>query len=117
MRATSSSKDLNGQNPTIIAYGEESAARGARAGTSLTLSGNVVVNDMTARAPRLIWNTGGKVAASNNTLYRIAPTQLGIANVGFAFTVIRPPLTDPPGAASSRLAPILASTSARLRRT
>ncbi|MDQ2805058.1 MAG: right-handed parallel beta-helix repeat-containing protein [Pseudomonadota bacterium] len=96
----------NGQNPTIIAYGEESSVFGARAGTSVTFTGNTVVNDMTAHAPRLFWNTGGKIGASNNTLYGITPAQLGMANFGFAFTAARPELdTNPHVTASSRSAP------------
>ncbi len=54
----------NSQNPNIIAYGEE----GMHYGASLTVSGNVIVNDL-GHGPAL-WNASGIVAAfADNAVY------------------------------------------------
>lgn len=54
----------NSQNPNIIAYGEE----GNWHGTSLSVTGNTIVNDM-GRGPAL-WNATGTTAAfANNSVY------------------------------------------------
>ena len=72
----------NGQNPTIIAYGEEGGAytpNGApHAGTSVVMTGNTIVNDMTAHWPKLLWNGGsGAVTGSGNQLWSLNSGQIG----------------------------------------
>jgi len=61
----------NSQNPNIIAYGEE----GMRYGTSLTVSGNIFVNDL-GRGPAL-WNASGNVATfADNAVYGFGTASL-----------------------------------------
>jgi len=83
----------NSQNPAIIAYGEEG---GVYANSSLTVSGNTIVNDLTANTPTGIWNASGTaMTVANNQVYGLTAAQLtsGSATVsGTTFLTSRPVL-------------------------
>ena len=83
----------NSQNPSIIAYGEEG---GLHAGSSLTVSNNTIVNDMTAHPPVGVWNpNNASVTLSGNKVFGLTTATLtsGPATVsGTAFLASRPGL-------------------------
>ena len=63
----------NTQNPYILSYGDEGLLR---AGRTVTVSGNTVVNHLTARAPGGILNPNGvAMTVTNNTLYGLSVAQ------------------------------------------
>jgi len=111
----------NGQNPTIIAYGEEGGANtlsGApHTGTSISFTGNTVVNDLTAHAPNLFWDASGTtISASGNTVYGMTADDMGVGQnlpgaSGFTYTSARPTLdTSSPIVQRSVSAPTPVST-------
>jgi Ca2+-binding RTX toxin-like protein len=62
----------NGDNPNIVAFGAEG---NLHAGSSLTMTGNIVVNDMGRGA--LLWNVSGSPAAlDGNQVWGVASNQL-----------------------------------------
>src|SRR4051794_19231042 len=68
---------VNSQNPNIIAYGEEG---NLHAGTSLSVTGNTIVNDMGRGAA--LWNAGsGTATLANNSVYGFGLTAL-VAGAG-----------------------------------
>lgn len=92
----------NGQNPIIIAYGEEGGSAtttGAlHAGTTVSFTGNTIVNDLTARAPHLFWNaSGATISALGNTVYGMTDDDMGVGQnlpdaSGFNYMSVRPTL-------------------------
>ena len=91
-------KGPNSQNPSMIAFGEE----GAYGGSTLTVSGNTLINDL-GGSTTAVWNdTGTAATVTNNTTYGLTPSQLvnGPATAGgntFAAQSGAPPLdTSPP---------------------
>jgi hypothetical protein len=99
----------NGQNPTIIAYGEEGGNNDPsgtpHAGTSLTLSNNLILNDLTSQAPLLLWNAGNAtVTGSGNVLYGVNASQLGsgVPTSAVSYASTEPAInTSSPGSAGS----------------
>ena len=85
---------VNGQNGVILAYGEEGSLH---AGTSVSLTGNTIVNDMKAHPATLLWNAPGiAVKTSGNTLYGLTANQLGGLTggaAGFKYATTRPALS------------------------
>jgi hypothetical protein len=69
------------QNPAIIAFGEEG---GVHAGSSLTVSGNTILNDLDSRSATAVWNaTGAPASVTGNSIYGLTAGQivLGAASV------------------------------------
>ncbi|MDQ2802849.1 MAG: hypothetical protein M3Y41_09245, partial [Pseudomonadota bacterium] len=87
-----------GQNPIIISYGEEGAIH---PNSTLTVSGNTILNDLTAHIPTLVRNATTSVAAvSNNQVYGLTSAQLAVgpaAVAGNSWLATEPALdTTPP---------------------
>lgn len=82
----------NGQNGTILAYGEEG---NLHAGTKVSLTGNTIVNDMKAHPATLLRDAPGTAfKASGNLLYGLTPSQLGgLSAAGFKSMTARPALS------------------------
>ncbi|HZT51764.1 MAG TPA: right-handed parallel beta-helix repeat-containing protein [Stellaceae bacterium] len=86
------------QNPTIIAFGEEG---NVHAGSSLTIAGNTIVNDLAKPDAQLLWNaTGATASLAGNAIYGLAPGQLGggIAETGTIHLASEPALALPAAA-------------------
>jgi hypothetical protein len=83
----------NTQNPSIIAFGEEG---GLYANSSLAVSNNTIVNDLTARPPTGVWNPNkASVTLSGNKVFGLTAATLtsGPASVsGTTFLASRPGL-------------------------
>jgi hypothetical protein len=102
----------NSQNPTIIAYGEEG---GLHAVSTLSVSGDTIVNDLTAHTPLGVWNpNGAAVTLSGNRVYGLTASELvsgpaSVAGTTFLTTppalntasTWRPPAAPPPTVLSS----------------
>ena len=80
---------VNNQNHTINAYGEEG---NLHAGTSVTFSNNVVVNDDAGgRGP--VWNTSGNtITGSGNTVWNATDLGNGVSSSSFTALSSRPTL-------------------------
>ncbi len=62
------------QNPAIIAFGEEG---GVHAGSSLTVAGNTILNDLDSRSATAVWNAAGAPASvTGNGVYGLAAGQI-----------------------------------------
>jgi len=62
------------QNPAIIAFGEEG---GVYAGSSLTVAGNTILNDLDSRSATAVWNaTGAPASVTGNSVYGLAAGQI-----------------------------------------
>ncbi len=62
------------QNPVVIAFGEEG---GVHAGSSLTVAGNTILNDLDSRSARAVWNAAGAPASvTGNSIYGLAAGQI-----------------------------------------
>lgn len=109
------------QNWTYVSYGEEGQSN---PGTTLAITGNTIVNDMTAGQPHVVGNTpqDGQVAViAGNTLYGITPAGLsdgsGTVNAqGNTFLALPGPVLDTshpfaapePASAAVLVVPVLA---------
>jgi len=62
------------QNPAIIAFGEEGDVH---EGSSLTVSGNTILNDLDSRSATAVWNaTGAPASVTGNSVYGLAAGQI-----------------------------------------
>ena len=116
IRNTVIEKGPNAQNQTIVHFGGE---RAPYAGSSLTMTGNTIVNDRAA-VTELNNAAGSPVTSTGNTLFGVTPEQF-CATSGNTVVSTRPaldlstravaPITVPPAATP---APMLADTPAGL---
>jgi hypothetical protein len=61
------------QNPTIIAFGEE----GAYANSTISVSGNTILNDLASGSALGVWNaTSGTAQLTNNSFYGLTASRL-----------------------------------------
>ncbi len=96
------------QNPAIIAYGEEG---GVHAGSSLTVTGNTILNDLNSPSAAAVWNAAGAPASvTGNSTYGLAANQVirGAASApGNTILVAEPALvtTSPWNGAAAPSAP------------
>ncbi|MEO9189238.1 MAG: hypothetical protein ABI224_04425 [Acetobacteraceae bacterium] len=85
------------QNPVIISYGEEG---GILPGSTLTVSGNTVMNDLHRNVPTMVRNSTAVVASiDNNLYYGLTATQLssGPASLSNDVSLAVEPKLDPTG--------------------
>ncbi len=62
------------QNPAIIAFGEEG---NVHAGSSLTVAGNTILNDLDSRSATAVWNaTGAPASVTGNSVYGLTTGQI-----------------------------------------
>ena len=62
------------QNPAIIAFGEEG---GVHAGSSLTVTGNTILNDLSSVSAAAVWNAAGApLSVTGNSTYGLSAGQV-----------------------------------------
>ncbi|MDQ2742223.1 MAG: hypothetical protein M3Z66_07975 [Chloroflexota bacterium] len=84
----------NSQNPAIIAYGEEG---NVHAGSSLAVTGNTILNDLTSGSATATWNASGAPAAmTGNAIFGLSRGQLtrGSVDVSGNTTLTSEPALD-----------------------
>jgi len=84
-------KGPNAQNPAIIAYGEEG---NLRSNSSLTVTGNTILNDLNSGSSVAVWNAAGARAnVTGNATYGLSAGQIirGVASVPGNTTLVAEP--------------------------
>jgi len=102
----------NSQNPAIIAFGEEG---NVHAGSSLTVTGNTILNDLASPSASAVWNaTNAAASVTDNAIYGLPAGQVvrGPATVSGTTTltsepalVTSSPWTTAPAASPALLTP------------
>ncbi len=100
-------KGPSAENPAIIAYGEEG---NLRLNSSLTVTGNTILNDLNSPSVAVVWNAAGAPAkVTGNATYGLSAGQIirGVASVPGNTTLAAEPalVTTSPWAGTSTLTP------------
>jgi len=105
-------KGPNAQNSAIIAYGEEG---GPRTNSSLTVTGNTILNDLNSASAAAVWNAAGvRATVTGNAIYGLQAGQIvrgAAATPGNTILSAEPALvTTSPWAGASSIVPIMPAT-------